>query len=172
MVDPIPVVVVPDPGSLARAFGDGSLPRPAWTHQAHLLVGLWHLHRYGGPQALMRMRTGIRRLNRGHGVANGPGSGYHETITRAYLTLLGAFVHLQGSRPLAAQAALLLAAPLAAPDLLGRFYSAPLLASALARRCWVAPDRAPLDVVGLTGADPGGGIGETGGSDPAGNVDE
>ncbi len=172
MVVPIPALVVPDPGSLARAFGEGSLPRPAWTHQAHLLVGLWHLHRYGGPQALMRMRTGIRRLNRGHGVANGPGSGYHETVTRAYLTLLGAFMRRQGPRPLAVQATLLLAAPLAAPDLLDRFYSAPLLASPLARRRWVAPDRAPLDVAGLTGPAPGGGIGETGGSDPAGNVDE
>ncbi|RYD87321.1 MAG: hypothetical protein EOP61_35820, partial [Sphingomonadales bacterium] len=66
---------------LARRFTSLELSREAWTHEAHLLVGLWHVSRYGQELALERMREGIRKLNLSNGVANTPTGGYHETIT-------------------------------------------------------------------------------------------
>lgn len=77
-----------DVEALASRFADGSLPKAEWTHEAHLLVGLWHVERYGTSEALERLRTGIRRLNDRHGTPNTSLSGYHETITRAYVTSL------------------------------------------------------------------------------------
>lgn len=38
------------------------------------------------------MRIGIHRLNAAHGVVSTPTGGYHETITRAYMHLVGRFV--------------------------------------------------------------------------------
>jgi hypothetical protein len=71
-----------------RAFKRCVVPAKEWTHAAHLVVGLWHVHRHGAADALVRLRTGIRRLNESHGGVNSTTNGYHETITAAYVQLL------------------------------------------------------------------------------------
>ena len=72
---------------LAGRFQGCAVPAKEWTHAAHLVVGLWHVHRYGAMDALVRLRTGIRRLNESHGGVNSTTNGYHETITAAYCTI-------------------------------------------------------------------------------------
>lgn len=129
---------------LVRRFDALTLPKPEWTHAAHLTVGLWYVSRYGRDDALARLRTGITRLNESHGVANSPTSGYHETITRAYAELLAAFAARCGGAPVAERVRRLLESPLAAKDALLRFYSGPRLDSVEARLDWVEPDLAPL----------------------------
>jgi hypothetical protein len=112
---------------------------------AHLCVGAWHVDRFGADEALAMLRAGIRRLNDSHGVANSPTSGYHETITVAYVRLIDAFLaSFPDGTPLETRVANLADGPLADKALLLRFWSKDLLMSAAARREWVAPDLAPL----------------------------
>jgi hypothetical protein len=138
----LPEVDVED---LAARFAVPSLRAAEWTHVAHLAVGAWHVHRYGAPEALRRVRDGIRRLNVSIGGANTETSGYHESITAAYITLLAAF--LDSCPPglsLAECLARLWNTPLAERDILLRFYSRERLFSMEARARWVDPDLAPL----------------------------
>lgn len=129
---------------LVRRFDELTLPKPEWTHAAHLAVGLWYVSRYGADDALARLRTGIARLNESHGVLNSPTGGYHETITRAYAQLLAAFAAHCDGVPLAQRVRRLLASPLAEKGVLLRFYSRARLDSVEARLDWVEPDLAPL----------------------------
>jgi hypothetical protein len=108
-------------------------------------VGAWHVDRYGADEALMRLRDGIRRLNVSIGGANTPSSGYHETITAAYVRLLAAYLDAcPPGLPLAAGVDRLLASPFGERDMLLAFYSRERLLSADARAHWVDPDLAPL----------------------------
>lgn len=129
---------------LARAFERCTLPQAEWTHRAHLLMGLWYAARLPGSEALEAMRTGILRLNAVHGVITSPSGGYHETITRAYMRLIGRFVaEDRGPGDWAARAERLLAHH-GERDHLLRYYSRDRLMSAEARFGWVEPDLAPL----------------------------
>ena len=129
---------------LVRRFNACALSRPEWTHAAHLTVGLWHVSRYGRQDALARLRAGITRLNESNGVVNSATSGYHETVTRAYVDLLADFAARHAEKTPAERVTALLADPLADKQALLRFYSRPLLTSSAARLDWVKPDLAPL----------------------------
>jgi adenylate kinase family enzyme len=130
----------------AARFQACEIPESAWTHAAHLVVGLWHVHRYGAEEALMRLRAGIRRLNESHGGVNSETRGYHETITVAYVRLLAQFLEAGPVVSLPDRVATLLDSPLAAKRVLLSFYSADRLMSITARTRWVEPDLAPLAV--------------------------
>ena len=133
-----------DLDDLASRFATCTLPKPEWTHAAHLAVGLWHVNRYGADAALERLRDGIRRLNESHGTINSSTGGYHETVTRAYVQLLAAFTAQHPGVPVAEQLRRLLAGPLADRAALLSFYSRGCLESAAARLGWLEPDVAPL----------------------------
>jgi hypothetical protein len=138
---------IADPDDLAARFDACRIPKAEWTHHAHLVVGLWHVHRYGPDEALTRLRTGIRTLNAHHGTPNSATEGYHETITRAYVLLLSEYLQTDpADLPLTAGVAKLLASPLAARDALLRFYSRERLMSPAARASWVEPDLAALRI--------------------------
>jgi hypothetical protein len=77
---------------LIEGFLACSLREEEWTHHAHLAVGLWHVEQLGAEEALACLRQGIRRLNESFGNVNTPTSGYHETITCAYVRLLTQFL--------------------------------------------------------------------------------
>jgi hypothetical protein len=112
----------------------------------HLVMGTWHVARFGPAEALERLRAGIRGLNAAHGNVNSDTRGYHETITRAYVRVIARFLLARPAGELLdVSVAALLASPLAARDMLARHYSRPLLFSVAARRGWVEPDLAPLD---------------------------
>jgi adenylate kinase family enzyme len=130
----------------AARFQACAIPETAWTHAAHLVVGLWHVHRYGADEALTRLRSGIRRLNESHGGVNTETHGYHETITVAYVRLLAQFLEAGPAGPLPDRVATLLDGPLAAKRMLLSFYSTDRLMSMTARAQWVEPDLAPLAI--------------------------
>jgi len=129
---------------LVRRFGDCTLPKPEWTHAAHLAVGLWHVCSFGRDDALPRLRAGISRLNESHGTANTATGGYHETVTRAYVELLAEFAARHADEPVAARVVALLADPLSDRKALLRFYSRGRLDSVEARLGWAEPDVAPF----------------------------
>ena len=61
-----------------------TLPKAAWTHEAHLAFGYATVRRHGVMDALPILRASIRRYNESTGVANTESSGYHETLTAYY----------------------------------------------------------------------------------------
>ena len=136
----------------AARFEACTIPAAEWTHEAHLIVGLWHVDRYGGDEALSRLRSGIRRLNESHGGVNSATNGYHETITAAYVQLLAQSLEsCSEDLSFGERVALLLASPLAAKRALSAFYSTERLLSTTARAGWVEPDLGPLSAATLLG---------------------
>jgi hypothetical protein len=86
-------------------------------------------------------------LNEAHGTPNSDTRGYHETITRAYLLLIAAFLAACAREDsLERRVQLLLASALAVRGALLAYYSEGLLMSVAARRAWVEPDRAALSL--------------------------
>ena len=73
---------------LVRAFEDCSLPSVDWTHREHLTVALWYLRQDFPEVATHRIREGIRRFNLSHGNP----TGYHETITLAWIAVIVRFL--------------------------------------------------------------------------------
>ena len=71
-----------------RLFEETSLPRSEWTHGKHLIVALVYLTRHRRDEAMERIRQGIRRLNQSYGNF----SGYHETITLAWIAVVSRFL--------------------------------------------------------------------------------
>ncbi len=127
--------------AMVRAFEDGSLPRSEWTHASHLLVGLWYLSRYPRDRATRLVRDGIRRYNRIHG----RDSGYHETITLAWLAVIAGFLaRCDRARPISVLAEGLIDG-CGDKDHLLRYYSREFLMSDEARQAWVPPDRRPIE---------------------------
>ena len=130
---------------LVAAFRAQTLTKEQWTHLAHLRVGAWHVHHFGADAALGMLRSGIRRLNDAHGTANSSTSGYHETITVAYVRLIEQLLSsIDADVPLEERIALSTGGPLAERSVLLRFWSRDLLMSPRARAEWVPPDLAPL----------------------------
>jgi hypothetical protein len=131
--------------ALGPRFEACAVPAKSWTHAAHLSVGLWHVERYGREQALVRLRTVIRRLNESHGGVNSATHGYHETITAAYVELLAQFLESREDCESSGETvARLLNGALAARNMLLTFYSRERLMSPMARAVWVEPDLGPL----------------------------
>lgn len=127
---------------LVQRFQTCTLLKHEWTHAAHMAVGTWHVAHFGTDETLTRLRSAIQLLNVSLGGVNDDANGYHETITRAYVTLIAG----QAADGSAAAVRRVLGGPLAAKDVLLRFYSKDRLMSVAARRGWVEPDLMPLDV--------------------------
>jgi hypothetical protein len=75
---------ITDAEALVAGFTNCTLPKEEWTHEAHLVSGLYMLAHYG-PKALDEMRLRIRRYNESVGGQNTDVSGYHETMTVFWL---------------------------------------------------------------------------------------
>lgn len=128
------------------AFGAATLPAAAWTHRAHLRVAWMFLERYPLDEAHVLIRVGIIRLNAFHGLVETPSRGYHETLTRVWLSLVAA-------RRKAMDAPSSGTFVDACIDALGkdavlRHYSRELVTSVRARAMFVEPDLAPLPGAG------------------------
>jgi hypothetical protein len=68
-----------------------TLPAKEWTHEAHLIAGLWHVENFDHEEALTKMRENIKTYNEAQGGMNTDSSGYHETITVFWVWLLNEF---------------------------------------------------------------------------------
>ncbi|PVM83610.1 hypothetical protein [Caulobacter endophyticus] len=134
-----------DVAQLAQGLLDRSLPKAEWTHAAHLTATL-HLVRTRD-EGLERDLPGvIRAYNEAVGGVNDDASGYHETITQAYLAAIRAFAAaLPADMDDGEAAARLLATPLGDKAWPLAFWSRERLFSVEARRGWIDPDLAPLE---------------------------
>jgi hypothetical protein len=132
-----------DVAAFIAEFEARCLPKSRWTHQAHLLVGLWYLWRHPPDEALAIVRERIRAHNEAVGTPNTDDSGYHETITRLYLGGIAAHRQRHGEAEFGDCLRQLLRSPLADSGWPLQFYTRERLFSVAARRHWVEPDLRP-----------------------------
>ena len=118
-------------------FVDTSLPADQFHHRQHVNVAWLFVQKYGMPSALGEFSAAVKRF----ADAKGATGLYHETITWAFLLLIA---ERQARNPAgtweefeAANADLLSWKP----SILDRYYSKELLASDLAKRAFLMPDR-------------------------------
>ena len=125
---------------IARGLIDRTLPKAEWTHHAHLRAGLWHVMQHGPIVALDLLRVRISSYNESVGTANTDSSGYHETLTRFYVTVIDRFLSAAdrgADMDALAQQLIALHGDRRLPL---HYYSESRLFSPVARRSWVEPD--------------------------------
>jgi N-formylglutamate deformylase len=126
-----------------QAFEACTIPKEAWTHRSHVRMAWIYLQRLPYPEALERVRRGIRKYNAAVG---GAPSAYHETVTQAYVRLVASHAREAGTWALTWEE---FAA--ARPRLLDRtrpilleHYRSETISSPDARAAFVEPDLLPL----------------------------
>ncbi|MFY8207892.1 MAG: hypothetical protein ACOVOE_00940 [Caulobacter sp.] len=131
--------------ALAQRLLDHSLPKAEWTHAAHLTATL-RLVRTRDAGLERDLPNIIRTYNVAVGGVNNDQSGYHETITQAYLAAIRAFAATVAPDLDDAEAVRqLLATPLGDKDWPLTHWSRERLFTPEARLDWVDPDLKPLD---------------------------
>ncbi len=126
--------------SFMRAFEDGSLSRSEWTHSRHLVMALWYLRRHNRDDATRLIRDGIQRHNK----SQQNFTGYHETITLAWVAVIERFLAMRDLDVPVSMLAGQLLGQCGHKDYLLRYYSRERLFSDEARACWVPPDRCEI----------------------------
>ena len=122
-----------------------TLPRPEWTHEAHLAATTYLLLRHPEIDLDAALPGIIRGYNESVGGVNDDAQGYHDTITRAFLHGVRLFLAEADIRePIHELVNDLLHSPMGRRDWPLRFWSKKRLMSVEARREWVEPDIAAL----------------------------
>ena len=137
-----------DSAEVIRHIGEGllarSLPRPEWTHEAHLAACAWLVLERPEIDLETQLPGIISCYNVAVGGENTDSAGYHETLTQLYIKGVRRFLATCEEESLLAKVNALLASDMAPRDWPFRFYSRELLFSVPARRGWVEPDLAPI----------------------------
>jgi len=126
-----------------RQFEDQSLPLDLWNHRAHLKVAYLYLTRFSFDEALQRLRAGIKAYNAAHNIGDSLTSGYHETMTQAWLRLVYATLCQFGAAA-SADAFFNAQTQLSQTRTLLLFYSRDRIMSPEAKASFITPDLAPL----------------------------
>jgi len=130
---------------LGERFLACALPKEEWTLEAHLATTTWLLLKRPDIDVDKELPDLIRRYNESVGGVNSDSEGYHETITRAFLSGVRLFLHeADHKEPLHELVNELLMSPMGRRDWPLRFYSRERLLSGKARRNFVPPDLAAL----------------------------
>lgn len=77
-----------DDEAFLKQFESAAWPKAEWHHRQHIKVAYLYLCRHPLETAAVKIRDGIRAYNAAHDVADTPFSGYHETMTQAWLRLV------------------------------------------------------------------------------------
>ena len=125
------------------AFERCAIPLEQFNHRAHVTVACLYLREFPLEQATNRMRRGIHAFNAAHKVQSTPTSGYHETLTVAWMRVVHSTMRTHG-QGLSIPEFLEQNPFLLCRTLLRLYYSKDRIMSAEARRQWVEPDLAPL----------------------------
>jgi hypothetical protein len=134
-----------DVAHVGEGFLARTLPKPKWTHEAHLATTTYLLLRHPEIDLERELPGLIRSYNESVGGVNSDTEGYHETITRVFLHGVRLFLGEADKRePVHELVNELLLSPMARRDWPLRFYSPALLFSVEARRNFVEPDLAAL----------------------------
>ena len=118
-------------------FVDTSLPADQFHHQQHVQVAWMFVRKHGMPAALAEFSAAIKRF----ADAKGATGLYHETITWAFLLLIAERQARNPAETWEAFAAANGDLLVWKPSILERYYSKELLASELAKKSFLMPDR-------------------------------
>lgn len=128
---------------LLQAFEQAAIQLEDWKHETHVRVAWIMIDRYGVDEAVGRMRDGIKRLNAANGVVDALHSGYHETLTVAWLRVIDAIRRSRGAES-SSQAFFDEHTQLHSKMMLRLFYSRDQIMSAEAKATFVEPDLTAL----------------------------
>lgn len=124
-------------------FEDTSLDQDEWTHEGHLLVGLWYLLKHPWHEALTKVRANARRYNQAQAFE----SAYHETVTVISVWGIDQFLkQADRNKPITELLALLALSHYGQRDFFRTYYSKKRLFSREARLTWLPPDKETIDV--------------------------
>jgi hypothetical protein len=126
-----------------KAFEECTIPKSSWTHEAHVRVAWLHLRCEPFATALANLGAGIRKLNAVHGVKDGLETGYHETLTCAFLCAIWATMQ-SGPRSASSEEFWNANPHLWARTLPRLYYSRRRILTREAKARFVPPDIAPL----------------------------
>ena len=125
-----------DAPRLLADFEEGRLDPSRFPHRQHVRVGYELLERHPFPEALLHLARGLRRL----AAKAGRPEVYHETITAAFLALIGE--RRLGERYADWDDFAARNPDLFRKELLEKFYESAVLHSPVARQTFVLPQRA------------------------------
>ena len=131
--------------SLISRFEKRELPKPEWTHEAHLVVAVWYGSKYGFDEALDLVRQNITAHNEAVGTPNTDTEGYHETITRFWMLVVARYLHSAGSESIQNLCNGFINSAEAYSSYPLKYFSSELLFSVGARKDWVQPDLMPIE---------------------------
>jgi hypothetical protein len=126
---------------LISQFEDLSLPKEAWTHEAHLITAMVYVARYGRDKALCLIRPRIISYNQSLGGINDENGGYHETLTVFWIDTIHDYcqTHQLDADINESQIEDFLLSPLASKSYPFQFYKEADLMSVHARSRYVQP---------------------------------
>jgi len=128
-----------DDDLLTQQFENCTFPFDEWHHRAHVKLAYLYVVRFGPVVAGQKLRDGIRAYNAANGVEDAPRSGYHDTMTQAWVWIIDATVQAYGQ--LATADEFVDSHPqLREKKILRLFYSPELFLSPRAKEEFVEPD--------------------------------
>lgn len=132
-----------DDEAFIRKFEACEWPHEDWHHKEHIKVAYLYLRAMPFAAAMERLREKIKAHNAAHHVPDLPTSGYHETMTGAWLRLV--YLTLCEYGPAASADAFYEESPqLSQKKILRLFYSRELMMSPRAKLEFLEPDLGPF----------------------------
>jgi len=130
---------------LRTQFENKTLPKEEWTHNAHFAVAFVYIDNYKTIEnSLSKIRVSIKDYNIAIGTENNENSGYHETLTIFWLTVVFEYCALKNRSNTNATYLEFIQTSFANPKFPLHFYSKELLFTKAARLNWVEPDLRPI----------------------------
>ena len=126
--------------NLIEGFKTRTLPAAHWTHEAHLITGLWFNYNHSELEAICFLRSGIISYNISIGGENTSEKGYHETLTLFWSRILNTFVKKNEGLSIVDLCDKFLKSKWSSKELPLEYYSREVLFSLQARATWVAPN--------------------------------
>lgn len=126
--------------TIVEKFSDKSLPKEAWTHQAHLIIALWYNSKFEFESAFQQVKSHIITYNKCVGTPNTTSSGYHETLTRFWMMVTKKYLLENRADSFEKVCNEFLESEYASKNLPLEFYSRKELFSVHARMNWVEGD--------------------------------
>jgi len=106
-----------------------------FPHARHLTVAAWYLTRLPAEEAMAAMRRGLLRFTAHH-----KKQGYHETITRFWMELVGEFLGRHSPGRTLAESVTVLLENYANKQIMFEYYSRERVMSDAAKKGWLEPD--------------------------------
>ena len=130
--------------SLILEFNNRTLKTENWTHQAHIIVAMWHTMNFDFNTAVILMRDKIKAYNTSVGTQNSDNSGYHETLTIFWMNLAKSFLLANDSLQFEESCNAFLKSSKASKGYSLNYYSKEILFSKKARKEYIKPDLKPI----------------------------